>query len=154
MIHAFEKIRKLKKELRDHVASVGMDAIREAIFEPVFNDFPEIDAMEWSQYTPFFNDGDACIFSVNEITLDAPEFADMLEMDNPFDTYSINYYIKQAKKITPDQKIRLQALAKAVSNINKIADDNDDVWQQVFDDHTTISIKRGQSFNVEECDHE
>lgn len=41
---------------------VGADIIRDK-FAPLF-DFPGIDSVSWRQYTPFFNDGEPCEFSV------------------------------------------------------------------------------------------
>ena len=31
-------------------------------------DLPMISAVRWRQYTPYFNDGDACVFGVGEVT--------------------------------------------------------------------------------------
>lgn len=33
----------------------------------LFTTIPEIESVFWTQYTPYFNDGDACTFSVNDI---------------------------------------------------------------------------------------
>jgi hypothetical protein len=45
---------------------------KEALLE-VFKDFwegnPEIESLCWTQYAPHFNDGDACVFSVNDIEI-------------------------------------------------------------------------------------
>lgn len=35
-------------------------------FKEVFDLFPEITAIRWVQYTPYFNDGDTCEFGVHE----------------------------------------------------------------------------------------
>lgn len=36
------------------------------IIKLFFEECPKVQAVVWSQYTPYFNDGDECIFSVNE----------------------------------------------------------------------------------------
>jgi hypothetical protein len=33
----------------------------------VFSEFPKINTITWTQYSPFFNDGTECIFNVNDI---------------------------------------------------------------------------------------
>jgi hypothetical protein len=51
----------------------------------VFNEFwdcnPEIKVVTWTQYAPYFNDGDACVFSVNDLTFsnatDPDDIADL-----------------------------------------------------------------------------
>lgn len=31
--------------------------------------FPEVEAVRWEQYTPYFNDGDVCTFSANDVSI-------------------------------------------------------------------------------------
>lgn len=43
-------------------------------FQEIFNELieavPEIERVYWTQYTPYWNDGETCIFSVNDICYD------------------------------------------------------------------------------------
>lgn len=50
-----------RKALRDH----GRSALAEAFWE-FFGTYPEAERIVWTQYTPHFNDGEACVFSVND----------------------------------------------------------------------------------------
>ena len=50
-------MKKLKEE--------GAEALKEVLRE-FFAKFPEARAIRWRQYTPYFNDGDPCSFSVHE----------------------------------------------------------------------------------------
>ena len=53
-------ISKLKSEIVD--ASAGLfDEFREHIFLK----YPKLNSFGWTQYTPYFNDGDACLFYAN-----------------------------------------------------------------------------------------
>lgn len=36
-------------------------------FLPLFEKHPELESFSWTQYAPYFNDGDACMFSSNGI---------------------------------------------------------------------------------------
>ena len=56
---AYEAVR--KKFMTDAQAS-----LKEA-FKEVFDKFPSITAFVWTQYTPYFNDGEPCEFSVGEV---------------------------------------------------------------------------------------
>ena len=38
-----------------------------SIFTPFFDAVPEVDALMFTAYTPYFNDGDECTFSVNDL---------------------------------------------------------------------------------------
>jgi len=35
------------------------------IFKPIFESIPELETISWTQYTPYFNDGDDCIFTIH-----------------------------------------------------------------------------------------
>ena len=41
--------------------------ILDEIFESLFEECPEIHAVGWHQYTPYFNDGEPCEFSLSDI---------------------------------------------------------------------------------------
>jgi len=34
------------------------------VFKPLFDKYPELESFSWTQYTPYFNDGDSCDFGV------------------------------------------------------------------------------------------
>jgi hypothetical protein len=36
------------------------------VFKTFFEQYPEITAVAWNQYTPYFNDGEPCVFSVGD----------------------------------------------------------------------------------------
>lgn len=36
-------------------------------FKGLFAAYPNVRAIGWTQYTPYFNDGDPCVFSVNDL---------------------------------------------------------------------------------------
>jgi hypothetical protein len=52
-------------------ARAAMDAAAQPLIESttqqLFEVCPEIESVHWTQYTPYFNDGDSCHFSVHEL---------------------------------------------------------------------------------------
>lgn len=79
-----EKMPSKLKALVDQTAALqkkieedGKVALKEA-FKDFFDTHPEAKAIVWTQYTPHFNDGDACTFSMNEwhLKLDPKLIAD------------------------------------------------------------------------------
>lgn len=65
----FEKLTKIKdatEEALSQAANRIKDALGEAL-EEFFTANPEIGRVRWVQYTPHFNDGDACVFSVHTV---------------------------------------------------------------------------------------
>lgn len=84
------KISELKKEL----ATSTQNLFKEGVSE-FFEVTPEIKVIAWRQYTPYFNDGDTCYFSVH-----APSFfkdEEMMDeemMDELYDGDGYNPYQK------------------------------------------------------------
>lgn len=62
----FVQITKLKTEYDAAVAQIGGEAILQKAKEIVFDQNPTVKKIGWTQYTPYFNDGDACEFGVGE----------------------------------------------------------------------------------------
>lgn len=74
-----------KKKLAAFAQTEGKSAIGAAFakcFEPPTN----LVRIEWTQYVPGFNDGDACLFTVSEPEL----FADVDGEEKEFDSYSLD----------------------------------------------------------------
>lgn len=66
-----QKLNEIAKRLEDAKAfmkATGKEALQEA-FTEFFNKHPEATAIVWTQYVPYFNDGDPCVFSVHEAEL-------------------------------------------------------------------------------------
>ncbi|MFO0578681.1 MAG: hypothetical protein U1A78_32160 [Polyangia bacterium] len=63
----FDQIKSLEQSYQDCLCKFraeGLDALKVALRE-FFTRFPAVRAIRWQQYTPYFNDGDACTFSVH-----------------------------------------------------------------------------------------
>jgi len=67
----FEELQKAREELEEKT-KVLLDDMKEKVkeylvdhFKPLFEKYPQVKALKWTQYTPYFNDGDACTFRSN-----------------------------------------------------------------------------------------
>ncbi len=58
-------IQKQFKELQEKMKKDGETAFKKAAKE-MLDKFPRVEAFKWSQYTPSWNDGSPCTFSINE----------------------------------------------------------------------------------------
>ena len=114
------------------------EAVKE-IFDDLFVNHPEIKTVYWSQYTPYFNDGDECIFNVHDINV-SPDYFE--EIDSPYhdDENEQNF------NIPPN-------LAKAIKEINKFASDNLQAMKDMFGDHAFVRAHTG-GFEVREYEHD
>lgn len=68
----------LYKNLTLQLKQKGTEKLKE-VFKLFWEKNPEVKSISWTQYAPYFNDGDPCTFSVNEIyfsNTDDPEEVD------------------------------------------------------------------------------
>lgn len=125
------KLQKLSASIqkaRDQVRKAGGEAFYEE-FKPLFEKYPEVETVSWTQYTPYFNDGDTCEFGVHEINV------------NGEDSWSLEYH-----------KNPLHIAAKEFEKIHRSVDS--DLFLAAFGDHVEIIISRDGKVAVDEYDHE
>lgn len=164
------KIKELKakyKAIKDEMEKSGKSALKEA-FSEFFEKHPEIKGIVWAQYTPYFNDGDACTFSVGDpqFKYDPKKVKDMDQStkddffkytseedyaEDPFaDLYEQCYLstVKYKKKKTKEE----QALVDDAQEVLE-AFSLDEIFESVFGDHVKVIATR-KSFTVEEYEHD
>lgn len=56
-----------------------------------FEECPKVQAVVWSQYTPYFNDGDECVFGVNDPCFVTKNF-DRDDLQNPYEYEDADEY--------------------------------------------------------------
>lgn len=61
----FDAIVEMKKKYDEILRNEAEPSIKE-YFKELFEEFPNLESVKWSQYTPYFADGDACEFGVGE----------------------------------------------------------------------------------------
>lgn len=127
-IEVFEGIRK------EFFEKVQIDVLAPA-FTYIFDKYPELDTVSWNQYTPWFNDGEACEFSVY---CDYPRLNNETTDDFWSDATNKPFWFDQAE----------DEIKKIIGRIP------DEVLKDVFGDHTTVTIKRDGTTKTTECDHE
>jgi|SRR5690606_7729253 len=157
------KYQAIKKEMEEN----GKSALKE-VFSIFFEKHPEIKGIVWTQYTPYFNDGEACTFSVGsphfkihpkKLSIMDPEIRKEFfryskeeeYTEDPFaDTYKqcYLYALKRKKNKTPEE----QALVDDSKDIIE-AFSLDEIFESVFGDHVkVIASKKG--FKIEEYEHD
>ena len=52
----------------DELKQKGQEKLKE-VFRLFWEANPNVNVVCWPQYTPYFNDGDTCVFSIGEITI-------------------------------------------------------------------------------------
>lgn len=135
-----EKMAKMKEELK----ALGERLFQEGSQE-IFTKYPEVKSFSWTQYTPYFNDGDECIFGVNDYFTVELHDGTILE-----DVYDSSYW--REKKIKEGQELELEdLLAVELSALLRGVDD--DTMKSLFGDHVRVKITK-EGIETEEYEHE
>jgi hypothetical protein len=129
-----EALKTVMAEVDARVERESRAALAEA-FEKLFADHPRLAAVRWAQYTPHFNDGDACEFSIYDayVRLEG-EDAD----DHEYDWRSS----------ADDGRAEQEAASALVQGAPERA------MLAAFGDHAEITATRDGTFDVEGYDHD
>lgn len=123
------------------------------LFTPLFEKSKSINSFGWEQYTPYFNDGDECVFGVHHGDLDI----------NGVDKYDDEAAEKRAfveKKIWNgkdwvENKQYDQQEGEVLEEIKKtLASIPDEFYKDLFGDHKKITVHRDGSIETEEYEHD
>lgn len=129
-----------------------MDALRKEAAEqvkPLLSEFikanPQVKAVKWTQYTPYFNDGDPCTFSIHE-----PEFYfEGGDLDG--DGYSA--WCFGHADYRPSYDVCSAATAEACKSVAKALEGIEEALEECFGDHVKV-IVTAEGVSVDEYDHD
>ena len=141
----------------------------QAVFVEMFETCPQVKRIGWCQYTPYFNDGDSCTFSVNDRYFDCGVLPPEDEREGDPDRYADEEdyacvedwawlpYDAKAKlddKWNGASKPTVWALKKLDDKLNEL----EDVFEDTFGDHVKVIAsldKNGKvKFEVTEEEHD
>lgn len=146
MSKRLDELKTMFAETHRRMQDEGKEALQEAL-QDVFKQHPGLFAVRWTQYTPYFNDGDPCNFTVNSPCIrfgDAPVDSD--EYEDGFDSYS-TYRAANGTKY-PDG---FKEAAAAINEVFRALPD--ELMLIVFGDHVQVTVTH-EGFDIEECDHD
>lgn len=136
------EFRKQKQELEKQISTHGKAALA-VTFKKFFEKFPEVAAVRWEQYTPYFNDGDECVFGMNDFDIKL----DMVGSLKEDSEYEDDGWIKSwdAKKGS--------VAANAINYLNEAFEDCEEIFKSTFGDGYEITATN-DGFEVVEYDHD
>lgn len=136
-----ESLMNKKKDLNKAMLEHGKAALKEE-FKNFFAAHPECKALRWTQYTPYFNDGEPCTFSRGEFTANMQDTAEDAGDDGDGFDYLYGDEFKKGGKY--------EAASKAIAALEDI---DADIYKMVFDDHVQVTATK-DGFEVEEYSHD
>lgn len=139
---SLQKIAEMKQQYEATMRAEGKQALAEE-FKAFFAAHPEITAVRWRQYTPYFNDGDPCVFRLCSIYFRSPGW------DEDGGDYSDGFcdeYDGAFKALPEATRDACRALSEALNA-------NEDVLEAVLGDHVRVTAT-AEGFDVEEHAHD
>lgn len=149
-----QKIAELKAAQMAELQKMFHESIKE-----FFNEVPVVQAVVFTAYQPHWNDGEECIYSVNEPQFITKNF-DPEDIQNPYDyeddeeTYGTIDTWSRTWKL--EEKLANAGSEEALESIYAFADiiqSNDDMIKEIYGDHVRVCITPTEVF-VDEYDHD
>lgn len=146
----FQELIEKHKQIRAEVRKQGEEALHE-MFAEFFLNFPEVKAIRWEQYTPYFNDGDPCHFSVCDPRIylsDEPIDDDDRWDSNWKDLYTLRD--EDAEEVELESKWGHKYKQKPFTPLglgledlsNKMcSQEGEEIFEHVFGDHVLVTVK-------------
>lgn len=151
---SLEDLSKQIQDIKAQAQKTGKDLISKAA-KVLFKKYPELQAIYWTQYTPYFMDGDECVFSVNSIM----GYAGELPKDDEGETIDLNEvfseeYHNLGEYIYPEEKAyKNPALVADFDDFVSAIKAAEDVMRDAIGDHCSVLITR-DGITVEEYEHD
>lgn len=140
----FEQLKTMNAELEElkkaHLEK--SKAMFTEVSKLVFEKHPVLESFTWHQYTPYFNDGEECVFSVNK---DYFKINDFDAEENFEDEIVTDYSAKDSSGNYPQIKNANYnpAIAAAKADVQEFLSNIDDaVFRDMFGDHVEITATR------------
>lgn len=151
---AFDKLVSEQRELQKKFQETAQALFKETTKE-FFKINTNVTAVVWTQYTPYFNDGDTCVFRVND-----PSFT------NAPDAHNVRWgeYDGDEEVAADGSEIFVwEGWGQCPDNLNEdscrefssmiCSPDMEDVMKAMFGDHVKVVATR-EGFDVEDHEHD
>lgn len=139
------------RAINNHARSEGRRLLGQA-FKDFFEACPEVRAIVWAQYAPFWNDGEPCEFSVHEY--EVVSFSDKEEEDSYLSYgYGENSMISSWRK-DRDNEVQARVRALCEKYLGPVfSSEAETILQFVFGDDCQVVATR-EGFETNEIEHE
>lgn len=157
-----EELKEKKKELANLLKKEGKKALVDE-FKAVFDQVPELESLVWQGYTPHFNDGDVCEYSVGEYsaTFNVPvPDKEYVGYDNQTQKTTYKDIVVAPGDLIeeigydkgPSDPI-LKNTKAALKTLNKVKNELPEIFEAAFGDHAEVTATR-KGFKVEVYEHD
>jgi hypothetical protein len=148
------QISDIKKEVLDLSSGIFED-----FYKYIFEKYPTLESFGWNQYTPYFNDGDATIFSVNtdyisinDEYVDEAKWISEVNVINWGNYDRVNKtYVGRVEEPNPDYDPVLAAASNEI--VDFLGRFDNDFYLSKFGDHAEITVTKSE-IKISDHDHD
>lgn len=128
----------------------GKKALTEAVRE-FFNDYPEVTSLSWTQFAPYFNDGDECVFSVHPLTAsNASDGTDSISYGE-YEGDEEDVWVYDGDYGSDEVPPHIDAALDEFSSLIQ-SDSLSDLFRSLFGNHTRVTCTR-EGIKTDSYDH-
>lgn len=143
---AFQEIKAEIRKLEEQAKALRKGAFDEGS-KAVFAAHPLLKSFSWSQYTPYFNDGEECVFGVHQ------DYPKVVFGDEEFEELS-DWSFKDNNTYTTKERETV-GLKEAYESIKVfLSSFDEDDYRECFGDHVEVTAKSPGVTEVEEYSHD
>lgn len=136
-IKTLEEFNKTTNEFVQKLQSLVTSAV-EAAASDVFKAFPQFVGISWAQYTPYFNDGDECIFGIGEVYY----ISDSDVLDNIVDGEKGGYDYEEDELVATSWSLKKSEHAAVLDMFESLLNDSEDFLKSAYGDHMEVTITK------------
>lgn len=124
-----------------------------SLAQKILSESPVIGCIAWSQYTPYFNDGDECIFHVHDVYAFSPSVAEWIDENGvQSEMYWGEIDEGDAPTLEGEEAINTK-VSPSVNELTSFIHENEELMKDIFGDHVRICITR-TSVYLDQYDHD
>ncbi len=149
----FDALINEQKALRTKFQSEAQTMFKESL-KDFFELNPGVNAIRWTQYTPYFNDGDPCIFHVNDVYFTNAK-DEQLDEVSTWGEYEGDDESVWAEWHVTYLSGKEGVNAKSCDFIAGIigSSEMEDIMEQMFGDHVCVTVTRN-GIDIDEYEHD
>lgn len=137
---------------REEAISKAREALKPGLME-FMRSHPDVAAIRWTQYSPYFNDGEECVFGVNELEAKSVQVAATAEEEEEDDEDEESSSFTACYGHREKAEGFSAATWKDLVALNKQLQKAEDVLKEAFGNHTRVTVTQ-KKVSVEEYEHD
>jgi hypothetical protein len=150
-----DKLAAMKAEYEERAKKDGKRIIKDTLMA-FFAEFPDALAIRWTQYTPYFNDGDACIFGIGNFSIKVKGIAGDSEEEEDSEFLDDWQLEKKWNPVTESHEKR-DIDNKLVKGFKKLYSDMqgvEEALQFAFGDHVKVTVTPDGKVEIDDYEHD